>query len=124
MKPVLVNKTCCHYQQNNFCTHLRLLCLDKLYSAKEVRRHETLTNSILCTLIRLPQNQFEPKRHKISDMSHYTNDVIRESYNTEFKKLLVIIEVHRRCSETSQSPSKPAIGKALCTLNRFSIFWL
>ncbi|WP_299735550.1 hypothetical protein [uncultured Endozoicomonas sp.] len=54
---------------------------------------ETLTNSMLCTLIHLTKNQLESKRQEISNLSQYTTKVIRESYNAEVEELMAIKDI-------------------------------
>ena len=51
---------------------------------------ETLTNSMLCTLIHLTKNQLETKRQDIANLSQYTTKVIRESYNSEVEERVTI----------------------------------
>ena len=50
----------------------------------------TMTNSMLCTLIHLTKNQIELKRSEISQLSQYTTKVVRESYNDEVAELVEI----------------------------------
>ncbi|WP_419533456.1 hypothetical protein [Endozoicomonas sp.] len=54
---------------------------------------ETLTNSMLCTLIHLTKNQLEVKRQEIANLSQYTSKVIRESYNSEVEERVTIKQV-------------------------------
>ncbi|WP_422450449.1 MULTISPECIES: hypothetical protein [unclassified Endozoicomonas] len=54
---------------------------------------ETLTNSMLCTLIHLTKNQLEAKRQEIANLSQYTTKVIRESYNSEVEELVAIKDI-------------------------------
>ncbi|WP_095211189.1 hypothetical protein [Endozoicomonas ascidiicola] len=54
---------------------------------------ETLTNSMLCTLIHLTKNQLESKRQEIANLSQYTTKVIRESYNSEVEELVAIKDI-------------------------------
>ncbi|WP_067584881.1 hypothetical protein [Endozoicomonas ascidiicola] len=54
---------------------------------------ETLTNSMLCTLIHLTKNQLESKRQEIASLSQYTTKVIRESYNSEVEELVAIKDI-------------------------------
>ena len=50
----------------------------------------TMTNSMLCTLIHITKNQIELKRSEISQLSQYTTKVVRESYNDEVAELVEI----------------------------------
>lgn len=50
----------------------------------------TMTNSMLCTLIHITKNQIELKRNEISQLSQYTTKAIRESYNEELAELIEI----------------------------------
>ncbi len=50
----------------------------------------SLTNSMLCTLVHLIKNQLEAKRSEVSQLSQYTTKVIRESYTTEVEELVAI----------------------------------
>lgn len=50
----------------------------------------SMTNSMLCTLIHLVKNQLENKRSEIANLSQYTTKVIRETYNDEVDELVVI----------------------------------
>ena len=53
----------------------------------------TMTNSMLCTLIHITKNQIELKRSEISQLSQYTTKVVRESYNDEVSELVEIKKI-------------------------------
>lgn len=55
--------------------------------------NNTMTNSMLCTLIHITKNQIELKRTEISQLSQYTTKIIRESYNDEVAELVEIKKI-------------------------------
>lgn len=67
---------------------------------------KTLTNSMLCTLTHLTQNQLETKRHEIAELSQYTTKVIRESYNSEVGELVAILEILHDFLKNQSSPDQ------------------
>ena len=72
---------------------------------------ETLTNSMLCTLIHLTKNQLETKRQEVANLSQYTTKVIRESYNSEVEELVAIKQ---------RLPEKKETAYSSCTMSCLS----
>ena len=62
----------------------------------------TMTNSMLCTLIHITKNQIELKRSEISQLSQYTTKVVRESYNDEVAEL---VEIKKLLEAALQKPT-------------------
>ena len=69
---------------------------------------ETLTNSMLCTLIHLTKNQLETKRQEIANLSQYTSKVIRESYNSEVEELVAIKQILDSVLKLHDEQPKPS----------------
>ena len=67
---------------------------------------QSMTNSMLCTLIHITKNQLELKRSEISQLSQYTTKIVRESYNSEVSELVDIknlLELELKEPTTKQS---------------------
>lgn len=69
----------------------------------------TMTNSMLCTLIHLVKNQLEVKRTEIANLSQYTTKVIRETYTSEVEELVEIkalLESKLKNVDINQQPNR------------------